>query len=96
MIKRYDELKKEYIKSFEKNDYSGFMKRWDNELRDIIHRSGYDSIIYRNIYEKKNSGQDSIIIFNKSRIEIVDIKEMHIGTFKHLESFETFKMMFLI
>ena len=82
MMDRFIELKGDYVKPMEnKYDYSGFMLRWNNELRDIIHRSGYDSIIYRNKYEKKDSGQDSIIIFDKDNIEIVDIKEIHIGTF---------------
>jgi hypothetical protein len=45
---------------------------WNNVLKKILYSSDYDSIIYQNKYEDKNSNDNSVVVFNSNQIQILD------------------------
>lgn len=80
MLEKLDNLKKQY-----KYDETGkiipnwsdkALKEWNDELKQILYSSGYDSIIYVNKFEDKKTLDESIIVFNKNQIQIVETNEI--------------------
>lgn len=80
MLEKLDNLKKQY-----KYDETGkiipnwsykALKEWNDELKQTLYSSGYDSIIYVNKFEDKKNIDESIIVFNKNQIQIVETIEV--------------------
>ena len=80
MLEKLDNLKKLY-----KYDESGkiipnwsdkALKEWNDELKQTLYSSGYDSIIYVNKFEDKKTLDESIIVFNKNQIQILETIEV--------------------
>jgi hypothetical protein len=80
MLEKLEDLKKQY-----KYDENGkiipnwsekALKEWNNELKQILYSSGYDSIIYQNKFENKSTPEDSIVVFSKEQIEIIEVFEI--------------------
>jgi hypothetical protein len=80
MLEKLDNLKKQY-----KYDDSGkiipnwsdkALKEWNDELKQILYSSGYDSIIYVNKFEDKKTLDESIMVFNKNQIQIIETIEI--------------------
>ena len=80
MLEKLEDLKKQY-----KYDENGkiipnwsekALREWNDELKQILYSSGYDSIIYQNKFENKSTPEDSIVVFSKEQIKIIETFEI--------------------
>lgn len=51
---------------------------WNDELKSILYNSIYDSIVYINKYEDKYNKNESVVVFNKNQIDIVNIFKINL------------------
>lgn len=95
MLDKLDNLKKLY-----KYDENGkiipnwsekALREWNDELKQILYSSGYDSIIYQNKFENKATPEDSIVVFNKEQVKIIDVVEIDLKVEGNLE-YESYRL----
>jgi hypothetical protein len=83
MLNKLDTLNKKY--KYDKNGKivsnwsERALKEWNDELKNILYSSNYDSIIYQNKYENKTNIQDSVIVFNTNQIKILNVTKYNNG-----------------